>query len=110
MLVQKSYSFCVHTLSPLERRQGREIPRSLSRKFAEVGIGVDGMRVGVDGVKVGVSGVGGGVGGVGVERGGEEVPELFCSLQHPLHPPTPASQGGVRVRISPLKFETLWAC
>ena len=58
MLVQKSYSFCIYALSPLESRQGREIPRSLPRKFAEVGIGVGGMRVGVDGVRVGVSGVG----------------------------------------------------
>ena len=52
--MQKSYSFCIHTLSPLERRQGRDIPRSLPRKFAEVGIGLGGRRVGVDGVKVGV--------------------------------------------------------
>lgn len=44
MLVQKSYYFCKYTLSPPER-QGREIPRSLPRKFAGVGIGVGGMRV-----------------------------------------------------------------
>ena len=44
MLVQKSYYFCKYTLSSPER-QGREIPRSLPRKFAEVGMGGCGMRV-----------------------------------------------------------------
>lgn len=37
MIVQKIYSFCIYALSPLESRQGREIPRSLPRKFGRGG-------------------------------------------------------------------------
>lgn len=59
MIVQKSYSFCIYGNYHLSRadRKGKSQDHC-QRKFAEVGIGVGGMRVGVDGVRVGVSGVG----------------------------------------------------